>query len=61
MEKLTFLCHLPMTVGILAMGESEMKSAYMIKEAEVYAQQLSEDEALEKFWTSRLANLPKDN
>ena len=50
-----------MTVGILAMGESEMKSAYMIKEAEVYAQQLSEDEALEKFWTSRLANLPTDN
>ena len=43
------------------MGESEMKSAYMIKEAEVYAQQLSEDEALERFWTSRLANLPKDN
>ena len=48
-------------LGILAMGESEMKSAYMIKEAEVYAQQLSEDEALERFWTSRLANLPKDN
>ena len=47
--------------GILTMGESEMKSAYMIKEAEVYAQQLSEDEALERFWTSRLANLPKDN
>ena len=53
------LIHYPL--GILAMGESEMKSAYMIKEAEVYAQQLSEDEALERFWTSRLANLPQDN
>jgi len=46
--------------GILDMDESAMKSSYMMKEAEVYEQQLQEDVSLERFWTERLSKLPKD-
>ena len=46
--------------GILDMNESDMKTSYMMKEAEVYQQQLEEDVQLEKFWTSRLKQLPID-
>ncbi len=46
--------------GILEMNQDEMKSSYMMKEAEVYQQQLEEDVQLEKFWSLRLAQLPKD-
>ena len=46
--------------GILDMNESDMKTSYMMKEAEVYQQQLEEDVQLEEFWTSRLNQLPTD-
>jgi uncharacterized protein YbjT (DUF2867 family) len=46
--------------GILEMNQDEMKSSYMMKEAEVYQQQLEEDVQLEKFWSSLLQQLPKD-
>jgi hypothetical protein len=46
--------------GILDMEDSDMKSSYLIKPAEIYRAQLEEDEQLEAYWQRKLENVPRD-
>lgn len=42
------------------MQDTEMKSSYLMKPAEIYRAQLEEDEKLENYWLRKLENIPKD-
>jgi len=50
----------PSYYGILDMQDVEMRTSYMIRETESLRAQLSEDEQVEQYWSTRLQALPKD-
>lgn len=46
--------------SILDMDDVDMRTSYMLKPKEAYIALLEEDESVENYWTSRLANLEQD-
>ena len=42
------------------MQDSDMKSSYLMKPAEIYKAQLEEDEKLEAYWQKKLDSIPRD-
>lgn len=42
------------------MQDSDMKSSYLMKSADIYRAELEEDEQLEAYWQRKLENVPRD-
>jgi hypothetical protein len=42
------------------MDDTDMKTSYMLKPAEVYQAQLNEDKSVEEFWGAKFRQLARD-